>query len=114
MRSNQVQDENVSAPSSDHVKVGESGEYSVVIRVTVIGSERSNPKVKRQHHGRDSDALIVVAATDRSGEMRGHNGHDEHGEHAGFDGWRTKAERKWIMPTNNNRTVFVVWKEEVE
>lgn len=74
---NQVDDEDVSSPGTDHVEVGQSGH-----RGPEDGSslDRFDPQEVRELERENSDTLVVVASSDRSRNVPRHDGDEASGQ----------------------------------
>lgn len=80
MERDEVDDEDVPAPGGDHVEVAERAPQRPVHRA---GLDRLDPQVVREHEGEDGDALVVVGAGHRAGDVPGDDGDEAGGEEAG-------------------------------
>lgn len=80
MERDKVGDEDISAPSRNHVSVGQRGQCSPHDRAIL---DRLNPEVEGKDKEEDCNSFIVVAACDRTGNIARDNSHKSRGEETG-------------------------------
>mmetsp|Transcript_27386 Transcript_27386/g.64184 ORF Transcript_27386/g.64184 Transcript_27386/m.64184 type:complete len:201 (-) Transcript_27386:511-1113(-) len=76
---NDVDDEDVTAPDGHHVKVGQAGEDAPdqsAAGIVLAAPQGPHPQVERHGHGRHGHGFVVVAAADGPHEVGRDDGHD--------------------------------------
>lgn len=63
MQRNQVDNKNVSSPSGHHVKIGKSSQGSPENGSSL---DRLDPQVISEHEGKDGNAFVVIASSNRT------------------------------------------------
>mmetsp|Transcript_23398 Transcript_23398/g.69227 ORF Transcript_23398/g.69227 Transcript_23398/m.69227 type:complete len:341 (-) Transcript_23398:407-1429(-) len=85
VHAHQVQNEHVSAPRRDHVKVRHASQQSVDPRFVIAAAKAPYPQEVRQRHGAHGHRFVVVSAPHRSHNVRGYHRHYPAREDTAFD-----------------------------
>ena len=89
----QVRHVDIAAPGRNHEPIRQTGrdgpEPRGVPRVLLVAADGTRPKSERDHHRRDSDALVIERTRHRTHQPGGNHRHEESAENA--NGVRSRA-----------------------